>query len=164
MDNHRSFFTRKSPRADFHDYSGGVYFITICTLEKANYFGSIADNKMTLSEIGRVADDNLASLPQHYPYVEVPLYVVMPNHLHAIIVIKADGMYKDKIPAERTALGVVVGGFKQAVTRYARRNNIEFAWQSRYHDHIIRGREDANNIDEYIRNNVARWASDCFYK
>lgn len=59
------------------------------------------------------------------------------------------------IPTIRTALGVVVGEYKQAVTCHARRNNIEFGWQSRYHDHIIRGTRDGNLISEYIENNVA---------
>lgn len=62
----------------------------------------------------------------------------------------------------RTALGVVVGGYKQAVTRYARRNNIEFAWQKRFHDHIIRGINDGNRIAGYIKDNVLRWAADCY--
>lgn len=65
-------------------------------------------------------------------------------------------------PTVRTALSVVVGGLKRAVTLFARRNNIEFDWQSRYHDHIIRGANDGNRIAEYIENNVTRWDADCF--
>ncbi|MBD5234041.1 MAG: hypothetical protein HDS65_07685 [Bacteroidales bacterium] len=66
------------------------------------------------------------------------------------------------VPTQRTALSVVVGGYKQAVTMFARRNNIAFNWQGRYHDHIIRGAHDGNRIDEYIENNVARWDADCY--
>ena len=154
---------RKNIRAEFHDYSGGNYFITICTRDKKHYFGRIYDEKMFFSKIGKFADDAMRNLATHYSYVEVPLYVVMPNHIHAIICIREKADAPGCIPTIRTALGVVVGGFKQSVTRYARRNNIEFGWQSRYHDHIIRGSHDGNPIAKYIENNVARWADDCFY-
>lgn len=59
-------------------------------------------------------------------------------------------------------LGNIVGAIKADVTRFARRNDIEFNWQSRFHDHIIRGTHDGNRITEYIENNAARWDSDCF--
>ena len=154
------FYTRKTPRADFHNYCEGTYFVTICTQDKFHYFGKIIDDKMYLSEIGQIADDALKTLHMHYNYVEVPLYIVMPNHIHAIIRIKdAPGC----IPTQRSALGVVIGGYKQSVTRSARRNGIDFGWQKRYHDHIIRGTNDGNNIADYIETNVIRWTTDCFY-
>lgn len=153
---------RKNIRAKFHDYSGGEYFVTICTEDKELYFGSIKDGKMYFSAIGRFAHEALELLHTHYSYVEVPLFVVMPNHVHAIICIRESADAPGSIPTVRTALGVVVGGYKQSVTRYARRINIDFDWQSRYHDHIIRDTADLNKIGEYIENNVARWDSDCF--
>ena len=132
--------------------------MTICTHEKEHYFGKIQYGDIILTEIGRIADILLSSLPQHYPYIKVPLHVVMPNHIHAIISI----LDSPCIPIVRSALSVVIGGYKQAVTRYARKNNIEFRWQTRYHDHIIRGSRDGNKITEYIKNNVAKWDSDCY--
>lgn len=63
----------------------------------------------------------------------------------------------------RTALSVVVGCFKQSVTIYARRNNFDFGWQKRFHDHIIRDKRDGNMISNYIMNNVFNWEGDCFY-
>lgn len=153
---------RKNIRAEFHDYSGGDYFVTICTRDKKHYFGEISEDVMKLSAIGKFAHDSLESLCTHYSYVEVPLFVVMPNHVHVIIRIRQHADTPGSILAERTALGVVVGGYKQAVTRFARRNGIEFGWQGRYHDHIIRGNHDGNRIAEYIENNVARWDSDCY--
>ena len=153
---------RKSPRCDFHNYSGGDYFVTICTRDKEHFFGKIENGKMIFSEIGQVAYDRLATLSQHYEYLEVPVFVVMPNHIHAILCINGED-YNSVIPSQRTALSVIVGGYKQSVTSYARRNNIEFAWQNRYHDHIIRGTNDGNLIAEYIENNIIRWESDCFY-
>ena len=153
---------RKNIRATFHDYSGGDYFITICTKEKEYYFGNIIDGKMKFSKIGEYADNAFKTLNTHYKYVEVPLFVVMPNHVHAIIRIREQTDAPGCIPTIRTALGVVIGGYKQSVTRYARRNNISFEWQSRFHDHIIRGSKDGRLISEYINNNVTNWASDCF--
>ena len=159
-----TFPQRKNIRAEFHDYSGGDYFVTICTRDKIHYFGEIMNGKMEFSAIGKEAFHCMATLATHYSYVEVLLFVVMPNHVHAIISIRERADAPGCIPTVRTALGVVVGGYKQAVTRFARRNNIEFGWQSRYHDHIIRGIDDGNRISEYIENNVARWANDCFYE
>lgn len=164
---------RKSPRAVFHNYSGGDYFVTICTRGKEHYFGKIIDGNMQYTSIGKYCEQQITEISGHYPYASVSLFVVMPNHVHAIIHI--DGTIPDSgkmpdnnrthepcVPTERTALSVVIGGFKRAVTMFARRNDIDFGWQSRYHDHIIRGNHDGNMISEYIINNVARWASDCF--
>lgn len=118
---------------------------------------------MTYTEIGVIARQFMEELPSHYGYAKVPLFVVMPNHVHAIISISEHEDAPRCIPTIRTALGVVVGGYKQSVTRFARKNNIDFDWQKRYHDHIIRGACDGNMIADYIKNNVASWASDCFY-
>lgn len=85
----------------------------------------------------------------------------MPNHIHAIIRINNDT--DTEIPQIRPALSVVIGGFKRAVTVFARRNDIDFAWQTRFHDHIIRGVKDRNNIAVYIENNIGRWEHDCYY-
>ena len=154
---------RRNIRAEFHNYSGGDYFVTICTRNKEHYFGKITNGEMHFSIIGEFANQALENLNTHYySYVEVPMFVVMPNHVHAVITIRERADAPGCIPTIRTALGVVVGGYKQAVTRFARRNNIEFGWQSRYYDHIIRGTHDGNMISEYIANNVARWADDCF--
>lgn len=157
-----NFKYRKSPRASFHNYSGGIYLITICTNNKIHYFGEITNGKMQLSDIGIFAQKALDDLHTHYKYAQVPLFVVMPNHVHIIICIDE---YKNKpqhMPTHRTALSVVIGGFKQSVTCFARRNNIDFCWQGRYHDHIIRGIKDGNKIADYIKNNVEKWNTDCF--
>ena len=61
-------------------------------------------------------------------------------------------------------LGAVVRGIKSAVTKYANENGIDFAWQSRYYDHIVRNQHDMNRIAEYIENNPAKWELDCFYQ
>lgn len=152
-------YNRKNIRADFHDYSGGEYFITICTRNKDHFFGTIYDGKMHLTSIGKFAHDALESLHEHYRYVDVPLFIVMPNHVHAIIYI----IKPTETPTKRSALSVAVGGFKQSVTMFARRNGIEFGWQKRFHDRIIRNIGEGKTITEYIKNNISRWDSDCYY-
>ena len=176
---------RKYPRADFHDYNGGMYFVTVCTHDKCHYFGKIDDGKMFLSETGKALDEALRGCHEHFPDVEIPLFVVMPNHFHAIICVSssASDTYRPHnhgrlnqlarlavatcgdptlVTHHGSRLAAVVVAIKSAVTRFARCNNIEFNWQSRYHDHIIRGNHDSNKITEYIKNNVARWADDCY--
>lgn len=176
-DNQQRLRQRKNIRAEFHDYSGGKYFVTICTRDKSHYFGKIKDESMHYTPVGKYCKLHLEQIGQHYHYAEVPLFVVMPNHIHAIICIdpscRTHGpcintnhpscrTHGPCVPTVRTALSVVVGGLKRAVTMFARRNGIEFCWQSRYHDHIIRGVQDGNKIADYIENNVVRWKSDCF--
>ena len=76
-----------SARAEWHDYNGGDYFITICTKNKKHYFGEIRNAEMKLSELGRYVEENLKQINLHYPYCKIPLYVVIPNHIHAIVII-----------------------------------------------------------------------------
>ena len=85
-------FLIPSARADWHEYDGGVYFVTICTQNREHYFGEIGKNnndepKMELTPIGQFAEEQLRNVTQHYPYAEIPLWVIMPNHMHAIVVI-----------------------------------------------------------------------------
>ena len=85
-----------SARATWHDYDGGSYFITICTKCREHDFGEIEDGKMILSEIGAHTQKCIEEITQHNPYAEIPLYIVMPNHLHLIVVINHDKTPHDK--------------------------------------------------------------------
>ena len=178
-----------SARATWHDYDGGSYFITICTKCREHDFGEIEDGAMQLSKIGTHTQKCIENISQHNPYAEIPMYVVMPNHLHLIVVIDSDKTPHDKrtvdvitkpvetfqetslqkkTPVEQATemqswLSVVIRQFKQSITRYAHENNIEFAWQPRFHDHIIRNNDELNGISNYIENNVANWKQDEFY-
>lgn len=178
-----------SARATWHDYEGGIYFITICTKYREHDFGEIEDGVMQLSEIGTHTQKCINDISQHNPYAEIPLYVVMPNHMHLIVVIYSNIIPHDKrtvdvitkpvetfpetslqkkTPIERATemqswLSVVIRQFKQSITRFANENNIEFAWQPRFHDHIIRDNDELNGIATYIENNVANWKQDEFY-
>ena len=151
-----------------------------CTWNREHYFGEITGGKMHLSETGMVADKCMRDIPNHFPHVDVPSYVIMPNHVHAIIVIDRTKMgipivepqnfaalqssrqseSLQKFGPQRRNLASVVRGFKIGVTKYARHNNIPFAWQTRFHDHIIRNQDEMDRIVRYIENNVAKWESD----
>lgn len=173
--------SRKSPRAAWIDYNYGAFFVTICTQNKRHYFGEISNEKMHLSEIGKYIERELQNPKLHHPHIEIPLFVVMPNHIHAIIYCNnnEDIDYNDipknlrnPNPSQRTfpnmsrhipVLSKYIGSMKAAVSRFARTINPEFRWQTRYHDHAIRNTNEGNNIAEYIETNVTRWESDCFY-
>ena len=184
-----SFFHRKSPRALWLEYNAGMYFITVCTLDKKHYFGTIQNEEMQLSAIGKILEFELNNVHEHYPYIEMLQSVVMPNHFHALVnIVDSEYQTTDIIDASHqkdTArrvptvgkriekgidcdrlplLSTFIGGLKSAVTRQARQYNPDFAWQPRYHDHAIRNVKDLNNISEYIENNILRWQYDCFYK
>ena len=196
----------ESARAIWHDYDGGIYFITICTKNREHFFGEIENGIMVLSDIGKYADEQFNNVSSHYPYAEIPLWTIMPNHLHAIVVISAcrdvarnvlekptagyaacnvsqtesicsDGDVaryvstnptdKNEYMAERSpkqgSLAVIIRGIKSSITKFANENNIDFSWQPRFHDHIIRDTSELNRITSYIENNVANWKDDEFY-
>lgn len=177
---------RKTPRTAFFDYEEGDYFITICTRGKAHYLGTILNGQMNHSRIGMFVEDQINNASLYFPEIEVPLHVIMPNHIHMIVCVgsrrdmpsacgpnitasdtrnpnpyeRPDATCKRHVPT----LSRYINSLKGVVTKYARSINTEFGWQTRYHDHVIRGNHDGNRIAEYINNNVARWAEDCFYK
>ncbi len=185
-----------SARATWHDYDGGMYFITICTANQESYFGNIHDEKMFFSDIGLYTEEQIKKVHSHYPYAEIPLWVVMPNHIHLIVVIdggndariRRDGARsvstvdvsincKDgarpvstidnkmqQISLRKKSLAVVIGGIKSAITRYANANEITFAWQTRFHDRIIRNQDECNRIADYIETNIINWKADKFYR
>jgi putative transposase len=77
-----------SARMNGYDYShDGVYFVTICTHEKKICFGNVADGKMVLNELGLLADKYWLEIPQHFKNVILNEHIVMPNHVHGIVVI-----------------------------------------------------------------------------
>lgn len=165
---------RKTPRTKYLGYLTGNYFITICTASRRPYFGMIADGEMVLSNIGLFVDSQLRHASDFTDF-EVPLWVVMPEHIHAIVCIPDNPVSEPASPLEQRSvasplracsgeqrqvpnLSRYINSLKGAVTKFARRNDIDFAWQSRYYDHLIRDSHDGNNIAEYILSNVAkRW-------
>ena len=160
-------------RATWHNYCEGMYFITICTHQHKPYFGRIVsrpgleENQLKLTEVGRIVKENLQQITCHYHYAEIPVFVIMPNHIHFIIIIDSpdnsnrdvarnvstdDGKQKTISP-QKGSLATVIRGFKSAITKYARERGIAFAWQTRFYDRIVRNQNELNAIVEYIENN-----------
>lgn len=178
-----------SARLRTWDYgSNGLYFITICTQNREHYFGEIADGKMILSEIGILANKHWNEIPEHFPFVNLDEFVVMPNHVHGIIIIdKPDDGRRVETPKlgvstdtdtdtdtnHQTAaasekwkpqsLGVIINQYKRIVTIKSRKIHTDFAWQTRFYDHIIRNNESYEKIRNYIANNPSKWEEDKFY-
>ena len=76
-----------SARAEWHHYNGGAYFITTCTLNRQHYFGEIINGAMQLTIIGEYAQQCIIDVPNHNTYAHVPVFVVMPNHIHLVVFI-----------------------------------------------------------------------------
>ncbi len=161
-----------SVRASWHDYRCGAYFVTVCTKDREHYLGEIKNDgngnaEMKLSPIGEMADECWRAIPQHFPNVQIPLWVVMPDHIHGIVIIddfvetqnfaSLHDNESNKFGPQSKNLASVIRGFKIGVSKFARQNNIPFSWQSRYYDRIIRDSAEMNHIAEYIENNVAEW-------
>ncbi len=171
MDENARQYRRKTIRVDWHDYCTGWYFVTICTYNRICNFGSInsADPcfpTISLSPLGEYLQNNLEHISTHLPSAEIPLYTIMPNHIHFIIHIDEDENQEVRKKGERSMskLGIAVRAIKSDITKYANQNNIPFSWQPRYYDHIIRNLKERNTIAQYILDNVANWANDKFIK
>lgn len=152
---------RNSTRLKTWDYgANGNYYITICTKNKKPYFGSVKDSKVNLSEIGAYAASCWKSIPLHHQFVKLDEFVFMPDHMHGILQIQqAKGIEIRPIQfgSHRNKLALALRGFKSAVTSFALKNDIEFVWQSRYYEHVIRDEIDLNRIRKYIHENPSKY-------
>ena len=154
---------RKPNRLRDYDYSqNGAYFVTICAKEREELFGHIVGATalgrpcVTLTELGKCVDEtiNIANNNDKNG-IQINNYVIMPNHVHLIIVICPKTGDRGRSP-----LQFLVRNIKSYVSKWAG----FCVWQKSFHDHIIRDEEDYCRIDEYIENNPVRWVDDCYYK
>ena len=168
----------ESARKPGWDYTlPGSYFVTICTQGRKPYFGRVANATVDLSPIGEYVDACWKEVPQHHQHIEIDDFVVMPNHMHAIVIIGGPERLPELRRREKfkrvaelngvrpkaNSLGSVVGSFKSAVTQWCEAQQMEFEWQPRFHDRIIRGENSLKAVREYIRNNPTNWRKDTFY-
>jgi REP element-mobilizing transposase RayT len=179
----------QSTRLRDWDYSSdGYYFITICVKNKECLFGDIVNTQIELSAIGAIAKEYLTAIPKHFQNAIVDEYVVMPNHVHAIISIEnndrkntsgcGDTMSgRDTIYGVSTtattpranefskhfpgSLSVIVQQCKASVKRWCSKNGYpDFQWQRLYYEHIIGTEEELHNVRVYVVNNVMKWELD----
>jgi REP element-mobilizing transposase RayT len=176
----------RSIRLKGYDYaSPGWYYVTICTCEREFSFGEIVRDQMHPSEIGAIVQECWNEIPQHFRRASLDVSIVMPNHLHGVVIIGGDvpsrtgtlgtgtpwrAPTNSGVPVRAAAFGkpvlgwlaTMVGLFKQAVTRRVRaRHGVPLqVWQDNFYEYIIRNEKELNRIREYICNNPLRWAYD----
>jgi len=139
------------------DYGGGgAYFVTICARNRTCYFGEIVEGQFSPSPFGEIVAEEWEETSRVRPYVDLDFWVVMPNHFHGILFIHPPRFSEASRP-----LGVIIGQFKGACTRRIEAaGRPDFAWQARFHDHVIRDEESLFNLRKYIQENPLRWKED----
>jgi putative transposase len=163
--------------------SNGAYFITICTQNRDHFFGHVIAAEMRLNEIGLLAERHWKNIPKHFPYIELGNFVVMPNHIHGIIIMNksvetlhcnvsnpnnknitaADKNKQLSLIAPKSgSISSVIRSYKSFVSKTAKMIQPDFGWQPRFYDHIIRNADSFNNIQNYIQNNPQDWTKDEF--
>jgi REP element-mobilizing transposase RayT len=163
------------------DYSlPGKYFVTICTAGTKEWFGKVIIGKMYLSEIGHIASQMWYEIPVHFPFIDLDAFVVMPNHIHGIIVINrfigtpiVGALHATPLPPDDAihlsnetmsfispksgSLSVVVRSYKSAVTKNAHKFDNGFYWQPGFYDNIICTTGQLKRIRKYVLDNPQNW-------
>jgi REP element-mobilizing transposase RayT len=165
----------ESTRLKDWDYTAaGYYYITICTKERIHFFGSIEAGEMRLSPVGEIVAEEWQKTPHIRPNVELDAWVIMPNHLHSIIILKT---FTDDLETPRQvvssrrgvsttvwkphSLGFIINQIKSICTKRIHTAGYgEFAWQSNYYEHIIRDEIALQEIRQYILQNPLTWEHD----
>lgn len=153
---------RRNLRLKGFDYTApGYYFVTVCTRERRQVFGTMVNARVVLNTCGKIADACWREIPRHFPSVRVDEHVVMPNHVHGVI-----ELLKGSAIADPCALGDVVGAYKSAVSRISGRQlptpslptratpaGGSALWHRNYWDVVVRNERALSAIRTYIRNN-----------
>ena len=182
MDHNPDLRYRRSNRLPSFDYTqAGAYFVTIVAQGRASFFGVVSSEEMRLNKAGRMAYRTWESLSARFSSIDINLFVVMPNHLHGIVVIRQQAVGAPLVGARRSVagdsrattrvaptLGDVIGASKSLTTvEYARgvrsMNWPRFhkrLWQRNYYEHVIRDSESLEGIRQYILDNPGQWSLD----
>jgi len=171
---------RRSIRLKDYDYTKpGAYFVTICTMNLIHQFGEVIDGEISLSSAGEMVEATWHEIPPHYPHVEIDTFVIMPNHIHGIIILLEDDPV-GAVPCDRPKAGQpqgvaptlslpeVIHRFKSLTTeRYI--DGVKYSgwppfpghlWQRNYWEHIIRNHRVLDAVRRYIKQNPMRWDMD----
>ena len=173
---------RRSIRLKGYDYSrAGAYFVTTVTQNRLCLFGDVVGDEMHLNEAGIMTQEMLETLPRRFPGIDLDAFVIMPNHIHGIIVINepvgaslVGAQDNSMATGERAAtmvaptLGEVMGAYKSLTTiEYARgvttcgwKSFYRRLWQRNYYERVIRDGRELDRAREYIANNPMQWALD----
>jgi len=168
----------ESARLKGFNYSrNGYYFVTICTRDKECVLGDVLDGEMSLSPIGEIIAEEWQKTEQIRSNVSLDVWIVMPNHLHGIIIINNDvethchasltqpdachaSLHKNdinKFGPQKNNLASIIRGFKSAATNRIRASDYDFAWQARFYDHVIRDERSLEQVRKYIIDNPLKW-------
>ena len=168
---------RRSIRLKGYDYSSqGAYFVTLCCENRQHRFGEISESKIELTPCGQIATEWMENLPTKFPTIEIDEYIIMPDHIHAIISIRTGNPHctpdTDRkgnpcgCPEENPpTIGQIIGAYKSLVAndclKWHKEHNLQMGkfWQRNYYEHIIRDEQAYENISNYIRTNPERWQS-----
>jgi putative transposase len=155
---------RKSLRLPGYDYSRpGFYFVTICTKYHTHWFGEVTNNEIVLNAAGTILQSVWNTLPDRFPGLRLDEFVVMPNHIHGIVVLTKHVCYRH--PGTRVltrpTLGAIICDYKAAAPYLIRRSgrSPDFVWQNNFYDVIIDSQPMLQEIRFYIRSNPERWIS-----
>ncbi|MEW5861682.1 MAG: transposase [Cyanobacteriota bacterium] len=169
---------RRSIRLKGYDYGqAGAYYFTICCHQRRCLLGEIVDGVMHPNLIGATVEAVWNNLPRHFPFIELDAFVLMPNHVHGIIVIKENQhnidnreLLASKLTCETSlpngtnpsALGAIIQNFKSVATRRVNRLNRSSGtiWQRDYYEEIIHNEKAHQNIRRYIIENPLNWDKD----
>ena len=156
---------RKHPRLNHYDYStASAYFITICTHSRRCLLSRIvgrglAPAKIQYTAYGQIAQEQLLLLEQRYPSLIIDQYVIMPNHIHAILLLEETAG-----DSQRPTVMDIVCAYKSLTTRQCKKvQPIDKLFQTSFYEHVIRGCEDYKEIAQYIVNNPKQWELDKLY-
>lgn len=157
---------RRSLRLQGYDYSQpGTYFVTMCVHKGECVLGEIFNGEVYLTDLGRVASEYWKFIPLHFPDVYIDTFVVMPNHVHAIINIS--GCRGGVTPPLLTpTLSQIIAYYKYQTTKQINQIRHQIGksfWQRSFYDHIVRNDEDLQRIRNYIVNNPLKWELDQYY-
>jgi putative transposase len=167
---------RRSTRLPGFDYSQpGAYFVTLITKDRVSWFGDIVNDVVSLTPVGKMVANEWQRLPNRFSGLDLDEWVVMPDHLHGILILRDSAKMEDLINQDRKIItdilaaegfGIPVAGsiptiirsFKSSVTHRFKRMNGEIPlWHRNYYEHVIRNGQDLNRVREYIRDNPRRW-------
>jgi len=162
---------RCSIRLNGYDYTqAGAYFVTVVTQARESLFGEVAGGEMRLNRYGEIVLKWWDAIPEHFPNVETDAFVIMPNHVHGIIMIGDDRRGTGTVPQggeipplRKPTLGQIVAYFKYQSTKEInamKGGPVTRLWQRNYYEHIIRNQQDLELTWLYVESNPAQWETD----
>lgn len=166
---------RKPLRLKGYDYSAeGVYFLTVCAKDKKPLFSTVSVGggvfdapQVTLTDAGNVIEKQITDINNHYTHLRIDKHVIMPNHVHLLVLLKGTPVGPSGTPAPMDRahgrVNEVIPAFVSALKRLADRACGDSLWQRGYHDHVVRDEADYLRLWTYIDDSPAHWLEDFYY-